>query len=173
MVDYKEKIEKKFKAFTIRVIRYRKAVLLATVLTVGLLSLLSGPVFGTLSDRIGRKKALSLVFSIQTLAYLLVAFSLPQVYLYLSIFCFGIVAWATPSIMAALVGDYVGPQKAARIFGIITFIFAIGQILGPAVAGMLAEKTGSFADSFLMAGFCAMAGAGLSLLLKPPIKKAG
>jgi MFS family permease len=134
---------------------------------VGFLSLFSGPVFGTLSDRLGRKAGLIMVFSIQMCAYLLVALALPGMFLYLSIGCYGIVAWAIPSIMAALVGDYVGPQKTARVFGFITFIFALGQIAGPAVAGFLAERYGSFSSSFLMAALFA----GLAVLLTSFLKK--
>jgi MFS family permease len=135
---------------------------------VGFLSLFSGPVFGTLSDRLGRKAGLIMVFVIQMFAYLLVAFSLPGVFLYLSIGCYGIVAWSIPSIMAALVGDYVGPQKTARVFGFITFIFALGQIAGPAVAGFMAETYGTFSSSFLMASLFAGFAVILSGLLKKP-----
>ena len=134
---------------------------------VGFLSLFSGPVFGTLSDRLGRKVGLIMVFSIQMLAYLLVALTLPGMFLYLSIGCYGIVAWSIPSIMAALVGDYVGPQKTARVFGFITFIFALGQIAGPAVAGFLAEKYGSFSSSFLMAAVFA----GIAVFLSTRLKR--
>lgn len=117
---------------------------------VGGLSLLSGPVFGGLSDRIGRRTALMMVFAMQTVAYLLAAFKLPLPFLWLSIGCYGLVAWSIPSIMAALVGDYAG-DRAGRVFGVITFIFAWGQISGPALAGWLAEASGSFGSSFLMA----------------------
>ncbi len=53
---------------------------------VGFLSLFSGPVFGTLSDRLGRKAGLIIVFFFQALSYLLVASGLPGMFLYFSIF---------------------------------------------------------------------------------------
>jgi MFS family permease len=136
---------------------------------VGLLSLFSGPVFGTLSDRLGRKTGLIVVFTFQTLSYLLVASGLPGVFLYLSIGFYGVVAWSIPSIMAAAVGDYVGARNAAAAFGLITFIFGLGQITGPAIAGLLAEKSGSFAGSFYMAA----AFAGAAILLTAFLKKPG
>lgn len=135
---------------------------------VGFLSLFSGPVFGTLSDRLGRKAGLITVFSLQTVSYLLVASGLPGMFLYLSVFFYGIVAWSIPSIMAAAVGDYVGARNAAAAFGLITFIFGFGQISGPAVAGILAEKTGSFSISFYMAAGLAGVAILLTVFLKKP-----
>jgi predicted MFS family arabinose efflux permease len=125
---------------------------------VGLMSLLSGPVFGALSDRIGRRAGLMLVFSLQMGAYLLAAGNLPEVYLHLSIALFGVSAWSVPTIMIATVADHVGPERALGTFGVVTFVFALGQIAGPSVAGMLAEQTGSFSSSFAMAAaLCAIA----------------
>jgi len=132
---------------------------------IGLCSLLSGPVFGTISDKLGRKAALMMVFSIQATAYLLAGLDLPQVFLYFSVCCFGVVAWSIPSIMAALVGDYVGPQRVAAVFGFITFIFGLGQIGGPYLAGILAEKSGSFSYSFFLAFTMAILAVLLSALL--------
>ncbi len=134
---------------------------------VGFLSLFSGPVFGTLSDRLGRKAGLMIVFSLQMLAYLLVAAHLPPFFLYLSIGFYGIVAWSIPSIMVAAVSEYVGPDRALAAFGFITFIFGLGQISGPSVAGLLAERSGSFSSSFFMAA----AFAGLAILFAFFLKK--
>ncbi len=134
---------------------------------VGFLSLFSGPVFGTLSDRLGRKAGLMIVFFFQMLAYLLVAADLPPAFLYLSIVFYGIVAWSIPSIMVAAVSEYVGIDRALAAFGFITFIFGLGQITGPSVAGVLAEKTGGFSSSFFMAAVFA----GLAIFLSGFLKK--
>jgi MFS family permease len=135
---------------------------------VGFLSLFSGPVFGTLSDKIGRRAGLMIVFSLQMLAYLLVAANLPPLFLYLSIGFFGICAWSIPSIMIAAVSEYVGPEKALAAFGFITFIFGFGQITGPSIAGILAERTGSFSSSFFMAAALAAVAIILAGYLKRP-----
>nr|MBF0222959.1 MFS transporter [Desulfobulbaceae bacterium] len=135
---------------------------------VGLLSIASGPIFGGLSDKIGRKASLIIVFSIQATAYLLAALTLPTPFIYISIGCYGIVAWSIPSIMAALVADFAGPEKTAHVFGLITFIFALGQIAGPAIAGSLAEHSQSFSSSFFMAAIFALFAAVLSATLSPP-----
>jgi MFS family permease len=135
---------------------------------IGFLSLFSGPVFGTLSDRIGRKAGLISVFSLQAASYLLIALKLPGPFLYLSIGLFGVVAWSVPSIMAASMGDYVGAGRAAEALGLVTFIFGLGQMSGPAIAGMMAQRTGSFSASFFMAAAFAGAAIVLTAFLKPP-----
>jgi MFS family permease len=68
--------------------------------------------------------------------------------------------------MAAAIGDYVGAARAAQAFGFVTFIFAFGQIAGPATAGMLAESSGSFTVSFYIASALASAAVLVSALLK-------
>jgi len=133
----------------------------------GALSLLSG-VFGTLSDRFGRRAGLIVVFVLQGTAHLLVAAALPEAFLYVSIVLFGVCAWSVPSIMAAAVGDYLGPERAAAAFGTITFVFGIGQVVGPGIAGVAAEAYGGFQVSFALAA----AMAATAILLTAFLKKA-
>ena len=135
----------------------------------GFLSLFSGPVFGSLSDKLGRNTGFIIVFSLQMIAYLLIASELSGIFLYLSIGLFGIAAWSIPSIMAAAVGDYAGPEKMAKAFGFVTFIFGFGQIAGPAVAGTLAEMRGSFTLSFLMAAAFAGIAIIFAIFLRKPL----
>ena len=117
---------------------------------VGFFSLFSGTVFGLLSDKLGRKGGLMIVFGVQTLAYLLAGSRFGTTALFASVVLYGVAVFAIPAIMAAAVGDYLGKARAAAAFSIITFCFAIGQTLGPAVAGMVAESTGTFTGSYLV-----------------------
>ena len=114
----------------------------------GFLSLFSGPLFGMLSDKAGRRTAFIFVFIIQSISYLSAALCVRNELLYLSIFCFGITAWSIPCIMSAAVSDYAGVKKMSEAFGYITFIFGLGQISGPALAGLYADKTGLFSGVF-------------------------
>lgn len=133
---------------------------------VGFFSMFSGPLFGSLSDKLGRKAGLVTVFSMQTCAYALVAFNLPDAFLYVSIFMFGITAWSIPVIMAASVGDYMGPAKAVSAFSAITMFFGIGQIAGPAIAGIMAEQTSTFSGGYLMAAGVTISAVLLALALR-------
>ncbi len=132
---------------------------------VGILSLFSGIYAGYVSDRLGRFPALVLVFSQFTAAHLLALTGLPTTCLYLSIAAFGLSIWGIPTIMAATVGDMVGPERASSAFGFITIFFGIGQVVGPAVAGYLAESTGLFDTAFLVCAALTALGAIASLRL--------
>lgn len=118
---------------------------------VGFFSLFSGVSFGMLSDRIGRKGGLMTAFAMQTLAYLLAGSGIGTVALMASVVLYGLAAWAIPAIMAAAVADYMGLNKAAAAFSIVTFFFAVGQTVGPGTAGVIAEASGSFTTSYLCA----------------------
>ena len=108
------------------------------------------------------------VFLVQMVAYLFAAGDLPRIFLILSIGLFGVAAWSIPTIMIAAITDQVGPGRALGAFGYITFFFGLGQVAGPAVAGLLAERSGSFSSSFLMAAAFAAAAILVSALLPRP-----
>ena len=126
---------------------------------VGIISLASGPYAGYISDRLGRFPALTLVFSQFTAAHLLALSGLPSICLYLSIAAFGLSIWGIPTVMTATIGDLVGPTRASSAFGFVTIFFGVGQVIGPALAGVLAESTGAFASAFLICAILTTIGA--------------
>ena len=137
---------------------------------VGFLSFFSGLLFGYLSDKTSRKFGIMCAFAVQTLAYYLVSLNAGMVPLYASMMLFGLSVWAIPTIMAAAMGDYFGVDKAAWALSAITFFFALGQVLGPASAGILADTYGGFSTAYLVSA--ALTGLGLTiaaLLRKPAI----
>ena len=135
---------------------------------VGGLSIFSGPLFGWLSDRLGRKMGMMVVYTLFTIAYALVAADLPNPFLYASIVIFGLAVWSIPSIMSATVGDYAGPAQAVKAFGFITLFFGAGQVIGPAVAGFTADVTGSFSMAFWLCALLTACAIALTFFLRPP-----
>ena len=109
-----------------------------------------------------------MAYMLFTLVYTLASAPLPNLFLYGSIIVFGLIVWSIPTIMSAAVGDYMGPAQAVKALGFITLFFGAGQIAGPAIAGSLADVTGSFSVGFwLCAGLTALATL-FSFFLKPP-----
>ena len=115
---------------------------------VGGLSIFSGTIFGNLSDRLGHRVGMMSALLVQAIAFVLVAFDTGAPGLYVSVVLFGLSAWGMPSIVAAAAGDYLGPEKVAAAFSLLTIMFAVGQVAGPTLAGVLAEWTGGFALAF-------------------------
>jgi predicted MFS family arabinose efflux permease len=125
----------------------------------GVCSLACGLIWGSLSDRIGRKNTLFFIYLVQAAAFVLFAASRSSAGLVASAVLFGITAWSIPAVMAAACGDVLGPKLAPAGLGFITLFFGIGQAVSPSVAGGLADATGSFSSAFFLAAGVAVAGA--------------
>lgn len=146
--------------------RYTQAAAGRLFMIMGWLSLLCGLIWGWVSDVIGRKGALVIVYLIHTVAFGLFALWPAPVGFTLSAMLFGLSAWSIPAIMAATCGDLLGPRLAPAGLGFITLFFGIGQALAPSAAGRLADAAGSLSPAMLLAAGVALLGAIGSLLLR-------
>lgn len=134
---------------------------------IGLVSMVSGFLWGVVSDRFGRRAALISVFALQGLSFAVFGLSRNPGAIYVSAGLFALTAWSIPAIMAALAGDVFGARLAPAALGLMTIIFGIGQAFGPYFAGAVADMTQSFSAAFITAGIVALlGGAGGTLLLK-------
>jgi MFS family permease len=134
----------------------------------GILSIFCGLLWGGISDIIGRKGGAALAYVALAVSYGVFALFRSPEALYVSAVFFGLTAWAIPTIMAAAAGDYVGPTLAPAGLGFITLFFGIGQAIGPAVGGFLADHEESFALSFLLAMLVSLGGTAGALTLRKP-----
>jgi MFS family permease len=139
----------------------------------GFFSLFSGLLFGMISDRIGRKQGLAMVFAVQSAAYLLAGLQAGSLGLMISIVLYGSAVFAIPAIMAAAVGDYLGPSRAAGAFATITMFFAAGQTIGPATAGLIGKACGGFSNAYLLAALITVCAMLFALLLPKPHAESG
>jgi MFS family permease len=108
----------------------------------------SGLIWGYISDRVGRKKAL--LWNNGTIAaavFLPLQFHHP-IFLGLSAFLFGFTFLGTVTVIAASIGDQVGERRAS-FYGLVTLIHGFGQFLGTTFGGYLKDLTGSFQLTFI------------------------
>ena len=123
--------------------------------TFSLCQLIAGPIWGNVSDRIGRKGVLIISQIGATIGWAMMAF-VPNIwYVFLARIIEGI-SGGNISVTQAYVADLVEPKQRARAFGYIGATFAFGMMFGPLMGGLLFSKYG-FGAPFLAA-------AGLQLL---------
>ncbi len=137
---------------------------------VGVLSLGSGLLWGSLADRIGKKFGLAIVFGLHATSFAIFGMAHATPAFVTSAVLFGLSAWSIPAIMAAAVGDYTRTSLVPAALGFITVIFGVGQAIGPPMAGWMADATQSFSGAFLLASGVALVGCLTSLLMRPPTR---
>jgi len=113
--------------------------------TYSLMSMLTAPLWGRLSDSIGRRPVLMVSMAASALAYLAMAFADGLWVLFLARAfagaCAGNIAAAQ-----AYIADVTTPEKRARGMGMIGAAFGLGFIIGPVVGGVLAGEDIAHAD---------------------------
>ena len=78
---------------------------------------------------------------------------------------FGLGYGAVWSMYAASASDYFSKESAGSIVGLWTLYLGVGSTISPVIAGWIADTTGTFAWSFVLAA----AGAAISFLLLVPV----
>lgn len=155
-----------FAAYLVKEMGYTQAWAGGLWAAVGGLSIFCGVIWGGISDKIGRDKGAAMAYLVLGLSYIIYALLKFEAGFYLSAILFGLSAWSIPTIMAATAGDLVGPRLAPAALGFVTLFFGIGQSIGPALGGYLADASGSFMLPFLVAGIISFIGTIFSLYLK-------
>ena len=117
-----------------------------------LMTFLFAPLWGTLSDRIGRRPVILFSITITGLAYLLFAHSNTLLLVLLSRILAGIGS-ANISAAQAYIADITTPENRAKNMGMIGAAFGLGFIFGPPVGGFLKGSYGIDMVGYVAASF--------------------
>jgi DHA1 family tetracycline resistance protein-like MFS transporter len=108
--------------------------LLASVFS--LCQLISGPIWGNVSDRIGRKRVLIISQVGATIGWTMLAFAGNIFWVFFARIVEG-VSGGNIGVTQAYVADLSEPKDRARAFGLIGAMFGAGMFFGPAGAGII------------------------------------
>ena len=99
---------------------------------------LFGPIWGRLSDRVGRRPILLLGLLGSAASYLIFAFATNVGWLFASRMMAGI-AGANIPVAQAYIADTTDPENRTRGMGLVGAAFGLGFIAGPAIGGILVQ----------------------------------
>ena len=100
--------------------------------------LISGPLLGRISDRMGRKPLLLVSQAGTFIGFLITAYAPTLWILFLARAIDGCTA-GNLSLAQAYISDVTKPQDRVKSFGIIGIAFGLGFLIGPAISGFLAQ----------------------------------
>ena len=124
----------------------------ALIAVYSLMQLVFAPVWGRISDDIGRRPVLLMCLAGSALSYLLLAGAWRLEVLFLARVLAG-VAGASIPVAQAYIADVTGPAERARGMGLIGAAFGLGMVIGPALGGGLSLLGPRVPEGFA-AGLC-------------------
>jgi DHA1 family tetracycline resistance protein-like MFS transporter len=110
-----------------------------------LTSLITAPLWGRLSDRIGRRPVLMASMAAAALAYLWMAFA-TELWMLFAARAFAGACAGNIAAAQAYIADVTPPEGRAKGMGMIGAAFGLGFIIGPVLGGMIAGNDVATAD---------------------------
>src|ERR1700726_3802074 len=134
-----------------------------------LMSMISAPLWGRISDRIGRRPVLMASMLAAAFAYLWMGFA-SELWMLFAARAFAGICAGNIAAAQAYIADVTPPDKRAKGMGLIGAAFGLGFIIGPALGGVLAGNDPAIADlrtpGFLACALSLSALLGVVFLLK-------
>ena len=123
---------------------------------------------GVLGDRVNKRLLASLAMIGHMIGLLLLTYATSRWMIWLFVPFHGLAWGVRGPLMQALRADYFGSTSFAKIMGLSSVIVMMGMMGGPLVAGVLADRTGSYQTGFTVLALLAGAGMIFFVLATPP-----
>ncbi len=133
-----------------------------------LVSIAAALMTGRLSDRVGRRRPMSLTFSWRGLAYfgfMLLALWQSPILLYAAVICMGLSWSSTVSLLATTCADLYGRRSQGSVFGVVFGVMNWSSALGAWLPGYLFDMTDSYQSALLANVLVAWVASGVVLWL--------
>lgn len=144
-----------------------QASLVITLMTFGLTG---GVILGwTIGDRVEKRRVAAACMLMHATGLLLLTFAFDTMMLVAFALIHGFGWGLRGPFMQAIRADYFGTRSIGVILGVSAALTAVGQVLGPLVAGVLADLTGDYRVGFTLLAVLAAAGSVAFLKAKRPV----
>ena len=139
---------------------------------VGILALFNGAgriVWGTVSDKIGRKNTMTLMFLLQgMMMFALIKMASTELTLSIAAAWIGFNFGGNLALFPSTTADFFGTKNVGINYGLMFTAYGVAGIVGPILAGGVFDMTGSYMWAFIPSGVACLVAAVISLGLKPP-----
>lgn len=116
----------------------------------GLMSIFSGPLWGMISDKIGRRKSLIITLITGATSMFIPVIFPVFIGFVVSQFFWGITVVGMLSLIQALSTEQIHPSYAPVALSYVTVYFASGQLLGPGLGGWMIDHIGGISSALLL-----------------------
>jgi len=122
-------------------------------------------IWGTLSDKLGRIRVVTIMFLITAIAMISMSvITLNYFTFFISLsgiaFCFG----GFLAVFPTITGEYYGIKNLGANYGLVYQAYGLAALVGP----IIVANAGGLKPTFLIAAILALIGAGLTFILKAP-----
>ena len=136
---------------------------------IGAISIFGRLVLGSMSDRIGCTRSLTICCVTFVLSFILLLISGSFWTLTLFAAIYGIAHGGFAAVLSPLVGELFGLRSHGVILGFVIFISTVGGAVSQILAGYIFDTTGSYQVAFILCLLMAVIGLMLSFNLKPVV----
>ncbi|MCB1936342.1 MAG: OFA family MFS transporter [Nitrosomonas sp.] len=139
---------------------------------VGVLALFNGAgriIWGMVSDKIGRKNAMTLLFLLQGVMMLVLSeMGSSEITLSIAAAWVGFNFGGNLALFPTTAADYFGTKNVGINYALLFTAYGVAGIAGPILAGSVFDMTGSYIWAFIPSGAACLIAAGVSLGLRSP-----
>ncbi|GMQ77079.1 MAG: OFA family MFS transporter [Gammaproteobacteria bacterium] len=135
--------------------------------TIGAVSIAGRLTIGTLFDRLGGRRSLTICFAVLLTSFVVLQLAETTWMLFLFAIIYGFAHGGFFTVMSPTLAEFFGIGSHGVIFGMVLFSGTIGGAIGPLLAGILFDKTGSYVVVFLILTGFGLLGLLLTSALRP------